>query len=80
MSTQSDQYRAMAAKARSEAKGAELPNVQQIHLRSAERLDQLAQSLDGVAEAKARNEAGKAAELLYQSELQAAFDGILTER
>ena len=80
MSTQSDQYRDMAAKARSDAEGADLPNVQQIHLRSAERLDQLAQSLDGVAEAKARNEAGKAAELLYQSEIKSAADGIPIEQ
>ena len=80
MITQSDQYREMAAKARSEAQGAGLPNVREIHLRSAERLDQLAQSLDGVAEAKARNEAGKAAELLYESELRSAFAGIPTEQ
>ena len=80
MSTQSDQYREMAAKARSEAEAAELPNVRLTHLRSAERLDVLARSLDGAAEAKARNEAGKAAELLCQSELRPNFDGIPTER
>ena len=39
MSTLPDQYRQMAAQARSDAEAAELPNVQQRHLRSAERLD-----------------------------------------
>jgi hypothetical protein len=67
MSTQSDQYREMAAKARSEADASELPNVRQVHLRSADRLDQLVQSIENVANAKVRNEAGKAAELLRES-------------
>ena len=62
MSTLSDQYRQMAAKARSEADAAKLPNVQQLHLRSAERLDQIAQGLENVAKAKVRNEAAKLAE------------------
>ena len=62
MSTLSDQYRQMAAKARSEADAAKLPNVQQLHLRSAERLNQIAQRLENVAKAKARNEAAKVAE------------------
>lgn len=80
MSTQSDQYREMAAKARADAESADLPNVQRKHHQSAERLDQLAKSLDGFAAAKARNEASKAAELLYQREIRPAFDGIPTEQ
>ena len=62
MSTLSDQYRQMAAKARSEADAAKLPNVQQLHPRSAERLNQIAQGLENVAKAKVRNEAAKLAE------------------
>ena len=62
MSTQSDQYRQMAAQARTDADDAELPNVQQAHLRSAERLDQMAQEIENIARAKARNDAAKEAE------------------
>ena len=60
MSTVSDQYREMAAKARRQAEDAELPNVRLRHLRSAERLDEIAQGIERVAEAKSRNEAAKA--------------------
>lgn len=60
MSTLLDQYRQMASKARSDAAAAELPNVRQIHLASADRLDQMAQQIESVALAKARNEAAKA--------------------
>jgi len=59
MSTMLDQYRQMASKARSEAAAAKLPNVRQVHLKSADRLDQIAQGLENVAQAKARNEAAK---------------------
>ena len=62
MRTLLDQYRQMAAKARSEADSAKLPNVQQLHLRSAERLNQIAQGLENVSKAKARNEAAKVVE------------------
>ena len=62
MSTLPDQYRQMAAQARSDAEAAELPNVQQRHLRSAERLDHIAQEIENVAKAKARNDAAKEAE------------------
>ena len=62
MSTQSDQYRQMAALARADAEAAELPNVQQRHLRSAERLDHMALQIEYVAKAKARNDAAKEAE------------------
>lgn len=59
MSTLSDQYRQMAAQARSDAEAAELPNVQHRHLRSAERFDQIAEEIENVARAKARNDAAK---------------------
>ena len=62
MSTLSDQYRLMAAQARSDANVAQLPNVQRLHLQSAERFDQIAQGIESVAKAKARNEAAKLAE------------------
>ena len=67
MSTLSDQYRQMAAQARSDAEAAELPNVQQAHRRSAERLDQMAREIENVARAKARNDAAKEAETSARS-------------
>ena len=57
MSELSDQYRQMAAQARSDAESAQLPNVRQLRLQSAERFDQIAQQIENGAKAKARDEA-----------------------
>jgi hypothetical protein len=54
-----DNYRKMADKARADAAETSLPNVRQLHLRSAERLDALISGLDSVAEAKSRNDTAK---------------------
>ncbi len=62
MSVLSEQYRQMAARARSDAEAAQLSNVQQLHLRSADRLDEMAEAVESVEEAKARNDAAKLAE------------------
>lgn len=59
MSNLSDQYREMAAQARRKAEAATLNNVRLLHLRSAERLEQIVQRLENVAEDKARNDAAK---------------------
>ena len=63
MSQLSEHYRQMAAKARSDADGSALPNVKQLHFRSADRLDQMVQSLDNIADAKSRNDVAKRATL-----------------
>jgi hypothetical protein len=63
MSQLSDHYRQMAAKARSDADESALPNVKQLHSRSADRLDQLVQRMDNIAEAKTRNDNAKEATL-----------------
>lgn len=63
MSYLSDHYRQMAAKARLDAETAALPNVKQLHSRSADRLDQIIQGMENVAEAKIRNEVAKDATL-----------------
>ena len=52
----------MAAQSRLDAEEAKLPNVQQSHLRSAERSNEMAKAVERVAEAKARNDAAKLAE------------------
>ena len=57
----SDLYREMAAKARRDAEAAALPNVRQLHLQSAERLDEIAQGIERVAQAKTRNDVAKQA-------------------
>ncbi len=54
-----DQYRKMADQARSDAAAASLPNVREVHLRSAERLDAIISRLDSVAQAKVRNDDAK---------------------
>ncbi len=59
MSDVIEQYRKMASKARSDAAAASLPNVRQLHLRSAERLDEIVSGLESVAHAKVRNETAK---------------------
>ncbi len=59
MSDAVEQYRKMASKARSDAAAASLPNVRQLHLRSAERLDEIVSGLESVAHAKVRNESAK---------------------
>lgn len=56
----SHQYREMAAKARAAAETAPLQNVKKLHLGSAERLEEMAQALEFVAQAKGRNDAAKA--------------------
>lgn len=63
MSTLSAQYRQMAVQARTDADAARLPNVQQVHLQSAERLHQMVLEIENVARAKARNDAAKDAEI-----------------
>ncbi len=52
-------YRKLADKARSDAASASLPNVRDLHLRSAERLDELILGLESVAHAKVRNDNAK---------------------
>ena len=59
MSDVIEQYRKMASEARFEAAAASLPNVRQLHLRSAERLDEIVSGLENVAHAKVRNESAK---------------------
>ena len=60
MATLARQYREMAANAVAEAEATSLENVKKLHLQSAARLNQIAQDLDLVAEAKERNDAVKA--------------------
>ncbi len=59
MSDVIDQYRKLADKARSDAATASLPKVRELHLRSAERLDEIISGLESVAKAKVRNEEAK---------------------
>ncbi len=54
-----EQYRKMAREARVLAGAASLPNVRQLHLRSAERLDEIVSGIERVARAKASNESAK---------------------
>ncbi len=54
MSEVIDQYQKLADKARSDAATASLPKVRELHLRSAERLDELISGLE-----KVRNEEAK---------------------
>jgi hypothetical protein len=56
-----EQYRKMAYKARLEADAASLPNVRQLHIRSAERFYEIIEGLESVAHAKVRNENAKRA-------------------
>ena len=60
MSDQANHYRKLADKARHDAKAASLPNVRQLHLRSAERLEEIILGLENVAGAKMRNDEAKA--------------------
>ncbi len=62
MSTLLNQYREMASQARLDAAAAKLANVRQVHLTSADRLDQIVQRLESVAQAKARNDTAKDSE------------------
>jgi hypothetical protein len=59
MSDVIEQYRKMAAKARAEAAAATLPNVQQLQLRSADRLDEIVRGMEKVLLAKSANEEAK---------------------
>ena len=59
MSDVIDQYRKLAVKARSDATTALLPKVRELHLRSAQRLDEIIFGLESVAKAKVRNEEAK---------------------
>ena len=61
MSDVIEHYRKMANKARSDADAASLPNVRQLHIRSAERFDEIIEGLESVAHAKVRNESAKRA-------------------
>ena len=54
-----DQYRKLARKARLDAATASLPKVRELHLRSADRLDEIILGLESVAKAKFRNEEAK---------------------
>lgn len=62
MSDVAEQYRKLAEKARAYAAAASLPNVRNMHLHSAERLDQIIVGIESVAQAKTRNETAKAIE------------------
>ena len=64
MSDVIDQYRKLAVKARSDAATASLPKVRELHLRSAERLDEIISGLDSVAQTKVRNEEAKRSALV----------------
>ena len=59
MSNLIDQYQKLVEKARSDAATASLPKVRELHLRSAERLDEIIWGLESVAKAKFRNEEAK---------------------
>jgi hypothetical protein len=59
MSDAIEQYRKMADKARAEAAGAMLPNVKQLHLRSADRLDEIVRGMEKVSLAKSENDEAK---------------------
>lgn len=59
----SDHYRDMASKARSNADAATLPNVKQLHSRSADLLEQIVLRMDYTAEVKTHNDAAKKAAL-----------------
>lgn len=59
MSDALEQYRRMAEKARSEAAAATLTNVRNLHLRSADRFDEIVTGLEQVSLAKVRNEEAK---------------------
>ena len=59
MSDVIDEYRKLADKARSDAATGSLPKVRELHLRSAERLDEIISGLESVAKAKVRNEEAK---------------------
>lgn len=59
MSDAIEQYRKMADKARAEAAAATLPNVRQVHLRSADRLDEIVRGMEKVSLAKSANDEAK---------------------
>ncbi len=59
MSDALDHYRKLAGKARADAASASLPNVREMHLSSAKRLDEIISGLESVAHAKVRNENAK---------------------
>ncbi len=59
MSDVIDQYRKLADRARSDTATSLLPKMLELHLRSAERLDEIISGLENVAKAKVRNEEAK---------------------
>jgi hypothetical protein len=59
MSDPIEQYRKMAASARADAMAAVLPNVRELHLRSARRLDEIVQGMEKVSLAKSANDEAK---------------------
>ncbi len=54
-----EQNRKLADKARSDAAAASLPNVREVHLRSAERLEEIIARINSISGAKSRNEQAK---------------------
>ena len=59
MSDAIEQYRRMAANARADALAATLPNVRELHLRSAHRLDEIVRGMEKVSRAKSANDEAK---------------------
>jgi hypothetical protein len=59
MSDLADEYRRTADQARSEAAATPLPNVREVHLRSAEQLDKMFVRMNNVARARSRNDEAK---------------------
>lgn len=59
-----DHYRKLALDARAEAAASSLPQVKLRYLRSAEHFEQLVATVETVSQAKVRNDAARAAEIL----------------
>lgn len=59
MSDIAESYRKLADRARTDAALSSLPNVRDLHLRSAERLEIIISRLESVAQAKTRNDSAK---------------------
>ncbi len=59
MNSPCEQYRELASKAREQAAASSLPQVKLRYLRSAELFDELVAKLEGVAQAKVRNDAAR---------------------
>lgn len=59
MSDAIEQYRRMAANARADALAATLPNVRELHFRSANRFDEIVRGMEKVSLAKSANDEAK---------------------